>query len=194
MLEAEKKQVPMALIAALTFAFAALRQPIVLVLLLGYALLVEKDAYLIRQALIATLLYVAYSLAILAMDWLFGQITGLFELLELSKARRVFNTMHTIIGDLLYLSMLVFAVIGIVKTARGREANLLFFAKWAGGQTQPVAAQPAYAPPVQAPISPIQQPMQPPPAQAKPGFCAACGSPMNKGARFCKACGAKTGE
>ena len=65
-------------IAAIAFLFTALRQPQSVLLVVGFALLAEKDEWLNRQVLQALLLTIAYYLAAMILDWIFGGISKFF--------------------------------------------------------------------------------------------------------------------
>lgn len=204
----------LAAIAVIAFGFAALRQPTSVLLVCGFALLAEKDEWLNKQAMQALLLTIVYYLAELVMGWIFGGLARFFGWVKLYGAVSAMGTAGSFVGDILYLALIVFSVLAVVRVLRGKDAGLPFIAKMAGGDfaaaikpkagaaaapaqtVPPVQAAPIqtqYAPPAQ-PSAPIQTP--PAAAQAAPapsvGRCPACAAPLHEDSRFCTECGAKT--
>lgn len=204
----------LAAVAVIAFGFAALRQPQSVLLVVGFALLAEKDEWLNRQAMQALLLTIAYYLAELVTGWVFGGLARLFGLVNLYGAASAMSTVDSFVDDVLYLALIVFSVLAVVRVLRSKDAGLQFLSKMADGgiaaalkpktrtaeasaqtappvQAAPVGAQ--YAPPVQ-PSAPIQTP--PAAAQAAPTpavrLCPACSAPLHEDSRFCTECGAKT--
>lgn len=149
-----------------------------MLLVVGFALLAEKDEWLNRQAMQALLLTIAYYLAELVTSWVFGGLARLFGLVNLYGAASSMSTVDSFVGDVLYLALIVFSVLAVVRVLRGKDAGLPFLSKMADGgiaaalkpktrtaeasaqtappvQAAPIGAQ--YAPPVQ-PSAPIQTP------------------------------------
>ena len=204
----------LAAIAVIAFGFAALRQPTSVLLVCGFALLAEKDEWLNRQAMQALLLTIAYYLTELVTGWIFGGLVRFFGWVKLYGAVSAMDTAGSFVGDVLYLALIVFSVLAVVRVLRGKDAGLPFIAKMAGGDftgavkpkigaTSPSTqtAPPVQAVPVQTQYTPPAQPSVPnqtPPAavQAAPTpavrLCPACSAPLHEDSRFCTECGVKT--
>ena len=75
-------------IAVIAFAFAALRQPTVVLLICGFALLAEKDEWLNKQTMQALLATIIYYLVILVTDWLFRRIGEVVYLVGALQSER----------------------------------------------------------------------------------------------------------
>jgi hypothetical protein len=202
-----------AAVAVIAFGFCALRQPQSVLLVVGFALLAEKDEWLNRQTLQALLLTIAYYLAELVTGWVFGGLARLFTWMELYGVAGAMSKVDSFVGDVLYLALIVFSVLAVLRVLRGKDAGLPFIAKMAGGdfaaafapKTGTSAASVQTDPPVQA--TPVQTqyalPAQPPasiqtsPAAAEDApvstarLCPACSSPLHEDSRFCTECGAK---
>ncbi len=173
----------LAAVAVIAFGFAALRQPQSVLLVAGFALLAEKDEWLNRQALQALLLTIAYYLGELVTGWVFGGLARLFGWVELYGAAGAMSKMGSFVGDVLYLTLIVFSVLAVLRVLRGKDAGLPFISKMAGGdiaaeikpKTRTAAASAQTAPPAPA-----------------ARLCPACSAPLNEDSRFCIECGAKT--
>lgn len=193
-------------IAVISFAFAAFSQPLAVLLICGFALLAEKDEWLNKQVLQSLLLVVFYYLVILVIDLLFDGLSWLFGTLRAFDAQNAMLTVNSFIDGLIYLALIVFAVISILRVLRGKDAGLPFLSKLAGGDmaaaltpkpkvpvSQTFAAQSAYQPqqyyaqPV--PTQPVQAPYETP--AAAPKKCASCGAPLPPGSIFCTSCGTR---
>jgi uncharacterized membrane protein len=204
----------LAAVAVIAFGFTALRQPQSVLLVAGFALLAEKDEWLNRQAMQALLLTIAYYLAELVTNWIFGGLARFFGWVKLYGAASALSTLDSFVGDVLYLALIVFSVLAVLRVLRGKDAELPFLSKMADRdiatalkskiQTPEASAQ--TAPPVQAVPTQTQYP---PPAQLLdssrtppivtqdvpapvPGLCPACSAPLYEDAMFCTECGAKT--
>ena len=200
-------------VAVIAFGFAALRHPQSVLLVIGFALLAERDEWLNRQAMQALLLTITYYLTEMAAGWLFGGLARFFAWANLYTPYEAMNKVHLFVGDILYLALIVFSVFATLRVLRGRDAGLPFLAKIADGdfsavikpeagasvsarmaprtQATPVGEQ--YAP-VERPAAPIQTPpvmVQVAPAPAV-RLCPACSAPLHEDSRFCTECGAKT--
>lgn len=203
----------LAAVAVIAFGFAALRQPQSVLLVVGFALLAEKDEWLNRQAMQALLLTIVYYLAELVTGWVFGSLARLFGLVNLYGAASAMSTVDSFVGDVLYLALIVFSVLAVLRVLRGKDAGLPFLSKMTDGdiaaaiksKTRTTEASAQTAPPVQA--APIQTqyapPAQPPASSHTPPavtsdapapavrLCPACSAPLHEDSRFCTECGAK---
>ena len=203
----------LAAIAVIAFGFAALRQPQSVLLVVGFALLAERDEWLNRQAMQALLLTITYYLTELVTGWMFGGLARFLGWVNLYGVAGAMGKVGSFVSDALYLALIVFSVLAVLRVLRGKDAGLPFIAKMARGdfaaavksktraaasaqtvppaQAAPVGAQ--YAPPEQ-PLAPIQT--APVTVQAAPApavrLCPACSAPLQDDFSFCTECGAKT--
>ncbi|MGI6140303.1 MAG: hypothetical protein ACOYEH_01055 [Caldicoprobacterales bacterium] len=201
-------------IALIAFGFSALRQPQSVLLVTGFALLAEKDEWLNRQVMQALLLTITYYLAELVTDWIFGGLARFFGWVKLYNAASAMSTVDSFVGDVLYLALIVFSVLAVLRVLGGKDAGLPFLSKMADGdiatmlklKTRVAEAPAQTAPPVQAMPTQTQYapPAQPPPSsQTSPiviqdapepvsRLCPACSAPLDEDSVFCTECGAKT--
>lgn len=150
----------------LAFVLAYLGYTTLLFLLAGLVVLVEKDEWTSRQVLQAFFLGVAGTLL--------KEFVGVFDFIykvDIPFIARAWSWFVEGVYAIIYIAILVFAIIGIVKNAKGKEANIPLashLADWAYGVVRKKAVAP----------------------QANPamGKCTGCGAPLTGGA-FCNACG-----
>lgn len=201
----------LAAVAVIAFGFSALRQPQSVLLVVGFALLAEKDAWLNKQAMQALLLTITYYLVELVTGWVFGGLARLFGWVKLYGAAGAMGAAGSFVSGALYLALIVFSVLAVLRVLRGKDAGLPFISKMAGGdfsaaikpkseaaisaQTIP-PAQPApvgvqYAP-AEQPSTPLQTPSAAVQAAPAARLCPACSAPLPDDSRFCTECGAKT--
>ena len=184
-----------ALYAVLAFIFVLVGQTTGLFLLAGVAIFVEKDEWASRQVIQAILLvyftsFVSLCFNILSfMDW-FGWASYGSGIYKISSMWAHFET---VVLWAVRILTYVFALIGLLKVAKGKEAGVPLaskFADWAYGKITVVQQPVAPAVPVQQPVAPVQQPVAPVQQPAAPAadVCANCGAPLN-GANFCTKCG-----
>jgi hypothetical protein len=213
-MEKGKFGLSLAAVAVIAFGFSALRQPQSVLLVAGFALLAEKDEWLNRQAMQALLLTIAYYVAGLVTDWIFGGLVWFFGWVKLYDAASAMSTVGSFVGDVLYLALIVFSVLAVLRVLSGKDAGLPFLSKLADGDivaafksnnrvaeasaqavrpVQAVPTQTQYAPPAQPPAS-SQTPSIVTQDDPVPGprLCPACSAPLHEDFLFCTECGAKT--
>lgn len=170
--------------AVTAFLFVILGYTTALWLLAGVVIVGEKSEWAGRQVIQAICLEVVS-----------GVVSAFFALFDfvyrIPLLGTIWGTLISVINSLISIAILVFAIIAIVRTAKGREAGVPLadkFANWAYGL---VKVKPVYAQPMQQ-QAPMQQaaPAQAAPAQqaAPADVCSNCGAPLNGGA-FCTKCG-----
>ena len=202
----------LAAIAVIAFGFAALRQPQSVLLVVGFAPLAEKDEWLNRQAMQALLLTIVYYLAELVTGWIFGGLTRFFGWMELYSAAGAMGKVGSFVGDVLYLALIVFSVLAVLRVLRGKDADCLLSQKWRAEtlrrrsnprleRRHPRRRFPLYRPRRSGcnmrrsshrlrSRRPLPR-CRPRPRQL-PGFCSACSAPLHEYSGFCTECGAKT--
>lgn len=187
-MEKGKFGIRMSFYAVAAFIFAILGYSTALILLAGVVIVGEKNEWAGRQVIQAVCLqFVSGTI---------GVLFGLFDFFyRIPIFGTVWGTIVSIVESVIAIVILVFAIIGLVKVAKGKEAGVPLadrFANWAYGKIT-VKQQPVYQQPMQQ-AQPMQQtqPMQQaqPVQQAAPAadVCANCGNPLNGGA-FCTKCG-----
>lgn len=174
--------------AVVAFLFVILGYSTPLFLLAGVVIVGEQNEWASRQVIQAVCLQVVSGIV--------SAFFGLFHFMySIPILGTIWGTTVGVIESLVSLALLIFAIIAIAKTAKGKEAGVPLadkFANWAYGKVkvQPVYQQPVYAQPAQAaPVAPAPAVPEAAPAQAAPAdVCANCGAPLNGGA-FCTKCG-----
>jgi hypothetical protein len=210
MMKKGKFGLSLSFIAVIAFGFAAFCQPLAVLLICGFALLAEKDEWLNKQVLQALLLVVFYDLVILVVDLLFNGLSWLLGTLHAYGAQSAMLTVNSFIDGLIYIALIVFAVIAVVRVVQGKDAGIPLLSKLAVGDLskaftpkpqapvpmQTVAAQSVYQP-TQYYAQPVQS-VHPQPVQgayeqpgASPKKCPTCGAPLQPGSVFCTSCGTK---
>ncbi len=188
-MEKGKFGIRMSFYAVAAFIFAILGYSTALILLAGVVIVGEKNEWAGRQ--------VIQAICLQFVSGVIGAFFGLFDFFyRIPIFGTVWGTIVSIVESVIAIVILIFAIIGLVKAAKGKEAGVPLadrFANWAYGKIT-VKQQPVYQQPMQQ-AQPMQQPMQPvqqapPMQQAAPAadVCANCGNPLNGGA-FCTKCG-----
>lgn len=147
--------IKLSIIAALAFAFVVIKQPLLVLLVAGFAIVAEKDEWLTRQVLQAVLLYVLYSAASIVLGWVFTGLGSLFSFASLYGVNSVFITIGSGIDWLIYVGAIVFAIIAILNVLKGKDANIPIIAGMLDGKPKRKA--------------PPARPMAPGP-QGQPGY------------------------
>lgn len=153
--------------AILAFVLAFLGQILLCALLLGFVIAAEKDEWLTKQVMQAFFLSLFYSLittifSVSAISNLFGGAWYMSGILG------IFGTIFSIITGLVSLAVLIFVIIGIVRVAKGLDAEIPVFHSLANRAFGLVAQKvynnvpPQYQYPPQYQQNPQQQPYQAP--------------------------------
>lgn len=190
-MEKGKYGIRLAFYGVVAFILAIFGWTTALILLTGVVIIGEKNEWASRQAIQAIFLAMISGIV--------SSFFGIFSFFySIPFFGSVWGTIVSIIESIIDIAILVFAIIAIVRNAKGQEANVPLaskFAHWAYGNViaKPVYQQPVYQQPAQ-PAAPVQPaaPAQPE-ASAQPvapaaDACSNCGAPLN-GAAFCTKCG-----
>lgn len=106
--------------AVMAFVLALLGQVLLLGLLLGFVILVEKDEWLIRQVM------QAFFVSLVSGVW--SAIVGVFGVItSIPVLGTVVSAGLSFIGGIISLVILVFIIIGLVNVMKGGEAKLPIF-------------------------------------------------------------------
>ena len=209
-------------VAVIAFVFAALGNPLAVLLVAGFALLAERDEWLNRQTMQALLLNLVYTVVNLVLGWVFGWIVWFFAEVKAFDVAKFFNDAETYVRDALYVALIALCVLAVLRVMKGKEVKFPLISKIASGnitaalkKTVPAVPQyaPQYAPPyapsqvVPTPpaqtapppyASPQETPAAPPPAPmaqaAAPQvkYCLQCGASLSADAVFCHVCGERS--
>ncbi len=150
--------------AVMGFLFAIFGYSTALVLLAGVVIVGEKNEWASRQVLQALFLHFAACIV----DEFLGLFSFMYRIPIVGTGWGIVSDVFT---GLIDLAILVFAIIAIVNTAKGKEAGVPLaskFANWAYGivvqKVKPVYQQPVYQQPMQ------QQPVYQQPVQQQPVY------------------------
>ncbi|HKM33890.1 MAG TPA: zinc ribbon domain-containing protein [Lachnospiraceae bacterium] len=179
-MEKGKYGIKLSFYAVMAFILVIFGYYTLLFLLAGVVLIGEKNEWACRQVIEA----ICLSFVLNVISSVFGIFDFVYRIPYIGTA---WGTVINVITSLVEIAVWVFAIIAIVRTAKGKEAGIPLadrFANWAYGKLI-VKPQPVYQQPMQG--QPVyQQPVQ----QAQPAdVCVKCGAPLNGGA-FCTKCGA----
>ncbi len=186
-MEKGKYGVTLAFYGVLGFIFTLTGSTTLLFLLAGAVVIGEKNEWASRQVIQALMLSLTVSLVSVAfevlgfLDW-FGWAeygSGLYGFYG------VWNKIQTVIYYALYVVVDIFALLGILKNAKGQDANIPVFGKFANWAYGKIMARPVY---VQQPVVQAAPAPAPAPAAAPAATCANCGAELTGGA-FCTKCG-----
>jgi hypothetical protein len=118
-------KIDMGVIAVAAFVAAIFDWVIPLALIIGLALVVEKNVWLNHQVLEAGVLYVSYrALMLVIQDWLFGSLAWLFETARAYDAASVMRTIGRVFSTIFLIVFLVGAIWAIVRLIMGRSAQV----------------------------------------------------------------------
>lgn len=146
--------------STLAFILAFLGYSTLLFLLAGVVLIAEKDEFTTRQVIQAFCLCIV--------NTLLSSILGIFDFFyKIPIFGTIWSAILSVISSIISLIVFIFCIIGIVRTAKGKEANIPLagkFANWAYGIIVQVVPQQAYQQPYPQQAQPngqyYQQPQQ----------------------------------
>lgn len=186
-MEKGKYGVTLAFYGVLAFIFVLTGSSTLLCLLAGAVIIGEKNEWASRQVIQALILALTASLVSVVfevlgfLDW--------FSWAEYGSALYGFYTVwsriQTVIFYALRVAVYLFAFLGLLKNAKGREANIPLAGKLANWAYGKVAVRPVY---VQQPVAQAAPAPTAAPAAPAAATCANCGAELTGGA-FCTKCG-----
>jgi hypothetical protein len=96
----------------------------VLVLLIAYALILEKDEWLTRQAFQALYLRIAYSVALTVFGWLDSIFGTFFGWVKWYGGVTAVASIHGFLDFVLYIALFALAALAIIRLLKNRDAGL----------------------------------------------------------------------
>lgn len=194
----------LSMVAVLAFVFAGFGMTTLVVAMLAFAVLCEKNEWLTKQCLQGLYLLLICKVLVWAVQALFGFFINFFSMFSLSGALiSALVKPQDIIVTIVEIAFVVLIIYGAIRLAMGKDAGIPLASaladKTMGIQTikqyvQPGYAQQAPAQPVQpqqAPVhpqqAPVQQPQQAAPTAGETWVCPHCGKVNNM--PFCQECG-----
>ncbi len=205
-----KYGVALGIVAAAALAFGILKMPTLVVLILAYALLAEKDEWLTRQTLYAFMLTVSYYLIDLVLSGGFAALVGVLGWLRFYRLLEFTSGAQVVLQTALYILLIAASILALVRVLKNKDAGiplvskLVDLAMGVAPTPKPVstptptpAPQPIPVPkpsPIPAPVPqtvpkptpvPVPQPVSSAPAMS--GWQCVCGA-QNDG-NFCVGCG-----
>jgi hypothetical protein len=118
----------------------------VLVLLVAYAFILEKDAWLTRQTFQALFLRIAYAVATTVIGWFFTILRTVFGWFKWFGGASAMTSANSIINLLLYIGLFILAALAVIRLLKGKDAGLPWLGRIAdytmGLVDSPVAAKP----------------------------------------------------
>lgn len=103
--------------AVLGFTLALLGQTMLTLLLLGFVIVVEKDQWLTMQVMQAFFISIFSGIV--------STVIGLFAVLyKIPILGLVFSSVFGVITSIVSLILIILAIIGIVRTAKEKDANI----------------------------------------------------------------------
>ncbi|MDR0812565.1 MAG: zinc ribbon domain-containing protein [Oscillospiraceae bacterium] len=121
-----KYGISLKLVAMLAFVFAALLQPIPVLLIAAFALIAERDKWLNKHVIAAVVLMTAfYAVRLILIDWVFGGIAGFFgwfNVFALLQTANVFYKIGSVISALLHIALVVVCIIAVIRVYSGKSA------------------------------------------------------------------------
>lgn len=128
-MEKSKSGIKHIVIAILAVAFAILQQPLAVLLVLGFAALVEKDKSLTKGVFLITALSVVNSFLLVIISGFFSFLANALNRILEGTGFVVLRTIPTILGTLLTIVFIVAYVFLIIKMSKGQEINIAFVNK-----------------------------------------------------------------
>jgi len=158
-------------IAVIAFIFVILRQPQSVLLVVGFALLAEKNEWLNKQVIQSLFLIITYYLAVFVADFIFGGIASFFGSVNIYEASGLILKINSFIAGILLIVLVVFSIMAILKVLKGQDAGIPYFS------TIINTTVPTFAPKV----------------ESMPGktTCPNCSAALDEDAMFCMECGTK---
>jgi len=134
-------------IAVFTFILSYFAGVEVLVLLLAYALLIERDRWLNKQVFQAIYLKLAYLVAITVISWAFDFLQWIFRNAGFTY------TIENFVRFLLSVALILVILLAISRVIHGKDADLPFVGHFADLTLDATAKAPEAAP--AAPVAPV---------------------------------------
>ncbi|MBP8989499.1 MAG: hypothetical protein KBG64_04680 [Clostridia bacterium] len=158
-----------------------------LILVLAYALILEKDMWLSRQVFQALYLRVGYVIVTTVIGWIFTALNALFGLFDAYGVINFLASVHNVIRFILEVGLFVMALMAVLRLTQNKDAGLPLISKLvdatfgigkkkekqqaasyqAPPYSQPVyqpSAEPVYTQPVYQPSAEPAPPVQPEPS------------------------------
>lgn len=118
-------------IAVIAFILSFFGFTEILVLVTGYALIVEADNWLTKQTLQALYLRFAVITISTLFSWIFSSIISFFSWINTGFAVKIFSTVQLLFNGGLNILVLALCLLAIFKVMKNNDANLPIFSQLA---------------------------------------------------------------
>ena len=183
-----KLGITLSAVAVLSFVLAFLGNVPILVLVVGYALIVEGNNWLTKQTLQALYLGLTYVIVNTILGGFFGATNYFFGKLNIRILSDSIGNIQFVCDKIITLGLLALCIIAIIKLLKDQDANLPILGNLADKSLGIIKVKVAPQPQqqyTQPQAAPVQTPVQP----TSETWVCACGK-ENTG-KFCSVCGAK---
>lgn len=123
-----KHGITLSAIAVIAFILSFLGFTEILVLVVGYALIVESDNWLTKQTLQALYLRFAVIVVSTLFTWFFSAVTSFFNWINIGVVVNIISTVQMLSYGVLNLLIFTLCVFAILKVIKNNDANLPIFA------------------------------------------------------------------
>lgn len=103
----------------------------ILVLVLGFGVIAERDKWLTKQTLQALYLRLSYSITIMVLGWVFTAFSWLFGIFKAYNAVTVISDIQAVINTVLYIGLFALSVFAVLNLFKGKDASVPLISKLA---------------------------------------------------------------
>ena len=130
----------LAAVAVLGFVLAFFGFLEALILLVAYALLIEKDVWLTRQTLQALYLKLVYQAALTVIGWAFLLLEKLFGLFKATRIVAALANINNFIDTILYICLFLLCALAVIRLIKEHDADIPLAGNLAGFTLDKVSA------------------------------------------------------
>lgn len=101
----------------------------VLILVVAFAVMAEKDKWLTMQTLKALFLRLSYSIISIILGWVFNGFQAVLNTFDAYEAMKTLSSIQTFINGILYVALFIIVILAVLNLLKGKDVRIIYISE-----------------------------------------------------------------